>query len=199
MPRTTPTLGLPREVIDHLDNVAANLQLIADLWYGDASLAVVNRAGELGILNDARPSTAADPIPGSRAGLVLGREDEPEAYRSLERRERVMGIRRDTPFGQVTTEAYPIGSSEVIGVVLRAFGEQVESTTSRMENAFIDAARELLATRCAKAHCSTAKASRSGPSVAPVTGCCASAGAASSRTRHLTPSASCVTPASRLE
>jgi two-component system, sensor histidine kinase PdtaS len=142
----TPTLGLPKEVIDHLDNVAANLQLIADLWYGDASLAVVNRAGDLAILNDARPSTAADPIPRSRAGLVLGREDEPEAYRSLERRERVMGIRRDTPFGQVTTEAYPIGSSQVVGVVLRAFGEQVESTTSLMENAFIDAARELLAT-----------------------------------------------------
>ena len=71
MPRTTPTLGLRTDVIDHLENVAANLQLIADLWYGDASLAVVNRAGELAILADARPSTAADPIPESRAGLVL--------------------------------------------------------------------------------------------------------------------------------
>ena len=64
MPRTTPTLGLSKDVIDHLENVATNLQLIADLWYGDASLAVVNRSGDLAILADARPSTAADPIAG---------------------------------------------------------------------------------------------------------------------------------------
>ncbi len=147
MPRTTPTLGLSKDVIDHLENVAANLQLIADLWYGDASLAVVNRAGELAILADARPSTAADPIPESRAGLVLTREDEPEAYEATTRREPVMGERRKAPSGAwQTTEAYPIGSPVVTGVVLRAFGEQVENTTSRMENAFIEAARELLAT-----------------------------------------------------
>jgi two-component system, sensor histidine kinase PdtaS len=147
MPRTTPTLGLPHDVVEHLENVASNLQLVADLWYGDAALAVVNRAGDLAILADARPSTAADPIPQSRAGLVLARADEPEAYAALERREPVLGARREVSGGgQVTTEAYPIGSSELIGVVLRAFGEQVESTTSRMETAFIDAARELLAT-----------------------------------------------------
>ena len=71
MPRTTPTLGLSRDVIDHLENVASNLQLVADLWYGDAALAVVNRAGDLAVLADARPSTAADPIAESRAGVVL--------------------------------------------------------------------------------------------------------------------------------
>jgi two-component system, sensor histidine kinase PdtaS len=146
MPRTTPTLGLPHDVVEHLENVASNLQLIADLWYGDAALAVVNRAGDLAVLADARPSTAADPIPESRAGLALDRAEEPEAYAALEQRERVMGIRRETRWGQVTTEAYPIGPDEIVGVVLRAFGEQVESTTSRMENAFIEAARELLAT-----------------------------------------------------
>ena len=69
MPRTTPTLGLSRDVIDHLENVASNLQLVADLWYGDAALAVVNRAGDLAVLADARPSTAADPIAESRAGV----------------------------------------------------------------------------------------------------------------------------------
>jgi len=147
MPRTTPTLGLTHGVIEHLENVASNLQLIADLWYGDASLAVVNQAGDLGILADARPSTAADPIPESRAGLVLRREDEPEAYAAAEGREPVMGARRTTQGGGTqTTEAYPIGSPASIGVVLRTFGEQVESTTSRMENAFIESARELLAT-----------------------------------------------------
>jgi two-component system, sensor histidine kinase PdtaS len=147
MPRTTPTLGLPHDVVEHLENVAGNLQLIADLWYGDASLAVVSQAGELAILADARPSTAADPIPESRAGLVLGRGDEPEAYAALARREAVIGARRTVRGGgSQTTEAYPIGAAVSTGVVLRAFGEQVENTTSRMENAFIESARELLAT-----------------------------------------------------
>ncbi len=147
MPRTTPTLGLPGEVIDHLENVASNLQLIADLWYGDASLAVVSRSGELAVLADARPSTAADPIPESRAGLVLRPDDEPEAYAAAERLEPVMGARGSARDGGTsTTEAYPIGSPDAVGVVLRTFGEQAESTTSRMENAFIESARELLET-----------------------------------------------------
>jgi two-component sensor histidine kinase len=147
MPRTTPTLGLPREVVDHLENVASNLQLIADLWYGDAALAVVDRAGALVILADARPSTAADPVPESRAGLALTREGEPEAYEAAERRAPVLGTRKPAVGGGwQTSEAYPIGSRDVVGVVLRTFGEQVESTTSRMENAFIESARELLAT-----------------------------------------------------
>lgn len=147
MPRTTPTLGLSKDVIDHLENVAGNLQLIADLWYGDAALAVINRSGDLAVLADARPSTAADPIAESRAGLVLGREAEPEAYASRERGQPVMGARRVLPGGStVTTEAYPIGAPAVTAVVLRTFGEQIEATTSRMENAFIEAARELLET-----------------------------------------------------
>jgi two-component system, sensor histidine kinase PdtaS len=147
MPRTTPTLGLPTEVIDHLENVASNLQLIADLWYGDASLAVVNRTGELAVLADARPSTAADPIPETRAGLILRPEDEPEAYAAAGRRQPVSGARRTIAGGGTrTTEAYPIGSPATVGVVLRTFGEQVESTSSRMENAFIESARELLET-----------------------------------------------------
>ena len=147
MPRTTPTLGLPKAVIDHLENVTSNLQLIADLWYGDASLSVIDRAGDLVVLADARPSTAADPISESRAGLVLGRDAEPEAYACAERGQPVMGARRVLPGGgTVTTEAYPIGAPAVTAVVLRSFGEQIETTTSRMENAFIESARDLLQT-----------------------------------------------------
>ena len=147
MPRTTPTLGLSRDVIDHLENVASNLQLIADLWYGDAALAVINRAGDLAVLADARPSTAADPVAESRAGLILGRDDEPEAYAAVETGQRVTGVRRVLPGGgTLTTEAYPIGAPEVTAAVMRTFGEQIETTTSRMENAFIEAAQELLGT-----------------------------------------------------
>ena len=58
-----------------------------------------------------------------------------------------MGARRALPGGgTVTTEAYPIGAPVATAVVLRTFGEQVETTTSRMENAFIESARELLET-----------------------------------------------------
>ncbi len=147
MPRTTPTLGLSKDVIDHLENVASNLQLIADLWYGDAALAVVNRSGDLAILADARPSTAADPVAESRAGLVLGRHAEPEAYACAEGGQPVVGARRVLPGGgTVTTEAYPIGTPAATAVVLRTFGEQIETTTSRMENAFIESARDLLQT-----------------------------------------------------
>jgi two-component sensor histidine kinase len=147
MPRTTPTLGLSKDVIDHLENVASNLQLIADLWYGDAALAVVNRDGDLAVLADARPSTAADPIAESRAGRVLSRDVEPEAYTSAKDRRPVMGVRRGLPGGgTMTKEAYPIGAPAATAVVLRTFGEQIETTTSRMENAFIESARELLET-----------------------------------------------------
>ena len=147
MPRTTPTLGLSRDVIDHLENVASNLQLVADLWYGDAALAVVNRAGDLSVLADARPSTAADPVAESRAGLVLGRDAEPEAYAAVETGQPFSGARRVlSGGGTLTTEAYPIGAPEVSAAVLRTFGEQIETTTSRMENAFIEAAQELLGT-----------------------------------------------------
>jgi two-component system, sensor histidine kinase PdtaS len=147
MPRTTATLGLPRDVIDHLENVASNLQLIADLWYGNAALAVIDHTGELTVLADARPNTAADPVAASRAGLVLGRDEDPEAHAAVRTGQPVTGTRRVLPGGAtVTTEAYPIGVPEVTAVVIRTFGEQIETTTSRMENAFIEAARELLGT-----------------------------------------------------
>lgn len=147
MPRTTATVGLPRPILDHLENVAANLQLAADLWYGDAALAVAGRDGALTVLADARPSTAADPIPDTRSGLVLARESEPEAYAALERRLPVTGAQRALAGGGTrATEAYPIGTPTPSAVVLRTFGEQTEQTTSRMENAFIDSARDLLET-----------------------------------------------------
>jgi two-component sensor histidine kinase len=144
---SAPTAGLPQPVRDHLANVTANLQLVADLWYGDAALAVAGEGGELTVLADARPSTAADPIDGSRAGLTLAREGEPEAYAALTRRQPTQGARRGLAGGATrTTEAYPIGAPAPVAVVLRTFGEQMETTTSRMESAFIEAARDLLDT-----------------------------------------------------
>ena len=137
--------GLAQSVRDHLDNVAANLQLAADLWYGDAALAVAGADGDLTVVADARPSTAADPVAASREGLTLARDDEPEAYAALAGRQPALGTGRTAADGCTRgVEAYPIGAPLPFAVVLRTFGEQVEASTSRMETAFIESARDLL-------------------------------------------------------
>ena len=46
----------------HLDNVVANLQLVADMGYGDVALAVPDADGALVVVADARPNTAVAPI-----------------------------------------------------------------------------------------------------------------------------------------
>ena len=74
------TAALEDHVRVHLANVAANLQLIADLGYGDVALAIADEQGDLTVVADARPSTAVDPFASSRVGRVLARSEEPEAY-----------------------------------------------------------------------------------------------------------------------
>jgi two-component sensor histidine kinase len=140
-----PTEGLPQRERDHLANVAANLQLIADLGYGDAALAVPDGRGVLTIVADARPSTAIDPFAVSRTGTPLTRDEEPEAYATLAGGRRARGERPRLVHGVAyTTETYPIGAAQTSGIVLRVASELVEAATSRMELAFIDAARGLL-------------------------------------------------------
>ncbi len=132
---------------EHLANVADNLQLVADLGYGDAALAIVDARGLLSVLADARPSTAADPIPASRVGQVLSREEEPEAYAAVERRHAVEGSKRCATGGVTRScDAFPIGAPRPYAVVLRTYGEQLDATSSRMENAFIGCSRDLLET-----------------------------------------------------
>jgi two-component sensor histidine kinase len=142
-----PTAFIPADVHSHLDSISANLQLVADLGYGDAALAWREDDGSLTVLADARPATAADPVPYSRGGERLSAEDEPEAYEALARRQPVLGTSRRDAFGATrTTDAYPIGTDAPYAVILRTYGEQIETTASRMETAFIDAARDLMQT-----------------------------------------------------
>ncbi len=136
---------LPEAAWLHLDNVADNLQLVADLGFSDTALAVTREDGRLEVVADARPSNAPDPLPASRAGVVLSPEQEPEAYGALERDCRVAGPRRDAAQGAgYRTEAFPIGVPGPLAVVLRLVGEQVEADPGRMERAFIGSARDLL-------------------------------------------------------
>lgn len=130
---------------EHLENVAANLQLIADLGYGDTALATADERGRLTVIVDARPSTAPAPFKTSRAGAGIAPRDEPEAYEALAAGRPAEAARRRV-IGGVTyaVSAYPVGAPEAFAVVLRTYAEQLEAAPSRMERAFVDSARDLL-------------------------------------------------------
>jgi two-component sensor histidine kinase len=135
--------GTPQRA--HLENVAANLQLVADMGYGDVALAVPGNDGRLAVIADARPNTAVAPIATSRVGRVLDAAEEPEAYAVLESGEPVSGQRRRVARGiTYTTSAWPIGGCPPTAVILRHLAEQVASSAGAMEAAFMDVAEELL-------------------------------------------------------
>jgi len=128
----------------HLDNVVANLQLVADMCYGDVALAAPGPDGRLVVVADARPNTAVAPIATSRAGRVLDAADEPEAYEAFAAAEPSAGDRRRVARGiTYTTAAWPIGVPPR-AVVLRDLAEQVADSAGAMEAAFMDVAEELL-------------------------------------------------------
>ena len=144
----TPAVSLPAGLTDeqrsHLGNVAANLQLVADLGYGDVALAV--REGDtLRVIADSRPMTAVAAVATSRVGRALSVHDEPEAYASLHHGEAVPGERRRTTRGiQYVTSAYPVGDP-VVGVLVRDLTAQVADDPGAMEREFMALADDLLA------------------------------------------------------
>ena len=140
-----PTETLSEEARPHLANVAANLQLVADMSYGDVALAVARPDGTLVVTADARPNTAVAPFASTRSGRSLLRDEEPEAYVALSSREPVTGERRRVARGiKYGTAAWPLGEGEPYAVVVRDLADQVAESSGAMENAFMDAAEELL-------------------------------------------------------
>jgi two-component sensor histidine kinase len=145
MATTDPAAELPESARVHLDNVSANLQLVADMGYGDVALAVADKNGSLSVASDARPNTAVAPFGSTRVGRVLRPEDEPEAYEALGGGAPVSGARRRVARGiPYTTAAWPIGRPEPFAVVVRDLAEQVAESAGAMEAAFMDVAEELL-------------------------------------------------------
>lgn len=135
---------LPPAIADHVANVTDNLQLVADMGYGDVALAVP-QGGALVVLADARPNTAVAPYAATRVGQTLDPDDEPEAYEALRAGHPVFGERRRVVRGiKYTTMAYPLGGSEVYAVVIRDLADQVVESPGKMETEFMDAAEELL-------------------------------------------------------
>ena len=149
------TLSMPNEPEDdatsairkHLDNVAENLQLVADLGYGDVVLAVPDTAGILSVIADARPMTAIAAAAASRAGATLSVEDEPEAYEALKTGRATSGERRRTTRGiSFATFAYPVGEQGGVpsAVIVRNVAEQVLEAPGAMETASMELAEEIL-------------------------------------------------------
>jgi two-component sensor histidine kinase len=143
-------LDLPARIVEaaeaHLRNLAANLQLVADLSYGDVALAVPDAEGRLVVVADARPVTAVPAIASSRVGLALEPDDEPEAYESLRTNEPAESDRRRATRGMsYATVAFPVGAgSEPYAVLLRDRTQQVEEAPGKMERAFMAVADELV-------------------------------------------------------
>ncbi|MDP2299233.1 MAG: histidine kinase N-terminal domain-containing protein [Coriobacteriia bacterium] len=129
----------------HIGNVAANLQLAADLGYGDVAL-LVPTGGSLVVVADARPTTAAAAIPVTRAGQVLPYGEEPEAYDSLAGGTLVCGAHRRTKRGiAFTSTAYPVGPSDrPYAVIVRHLGQSVAEAPGKMEVAFMRLADRVL-------------------------------------------------------
>lgn len=136
----------PVQLDEHLANVAANLQLVADLAYADVALAVPDDEGRLVVAADARPATALAPVASSRVGSILAPSEEPEAYAALSTGQPVDTGRRRVARGiTFTTAAFPVGADESPSAVLvRDIAEQVTLAPGRMETAFMDAAEELI-------------------------------------------------------
>lgn len=138
----------------HFDNIASNLQLVADFAYADVALAVADADDVLTIVADARPVTAIAPFPASRVGAVLSRADETEAYAALERGGVAEPDRVRTSRGiTYVSTGIPVRArnpERTVGVILHSIARQVTETPGAMESAFMEAADDL--TRAIAAH-----------------------------------------------
>lgn len=134
------------DVERHLANIAANLQLIADLGYGDVALAIGTESATLKVVADARPMTALAAVASSRVGHTLRHDDEPEAYQAFATGAAVEGTRRRTTRGiTYITLTYPVGPPDApYGVIVRDLAAPAMEAPGKMERAFMRTAEELL-------------------------------------------------------
>jgi two-component sensor histidine kinase len=140
----SPNVELSEGQRSHLSNVAANLQFVADLGYGDIALALREPDGAARVIADARPMTAIAAVATSRVGGALSAHDEPEAYRALQEGVVVEGARRRTTRGiQYVTSAYPVGDP-ICGVIVRDLTLQVAEAPGTMERQFMALADDLI-------------------------------------------------------
>lgn len=130
---------------EHVQNVAANLQLIADLGYGDVTL-LVPHLGTMRVVADARPMTAMSAVPLTRLGQSVDRDEEPEAFDALETGAPACGVKRRVRRGMAfTATGYPIGpSGRPYAVAVRHVAQPVAEAPGKMEVAFMRLAASVL-------------------------------------------------------
>ena len=130
---------------EHAENVTANLQLIADLGYGDVAL-LFPADDDLVVVADARPMTAAAAVAVARVGQVMPVADEPEAYDAIASGTVACGAKRRIRRGiAFSSTAYPIGPpASPYGVVVRHMSQSVAEAPGKMEIAFMGLAARLL-------------------------------------------------------
>lgn len=130
----------------HVANVAENLQLAADLGYGDVTLLLPDADASLRVIADARPMTAAAAIPHTRVGETVTAAEEPEAYDTLASGHPSCGTRRHTRWGfAYTATAHPIGSTaRPVAVIVRHVSQAVAESPGKMELALMRLAELLL-------------------------------------------------------
>ncbi|MBN2247400.1 MAG: histidine kinase N-terminal domain-containing protein [Coriobacteriia bacterium] len=129
----------------HVENVAANLQLTADLGYGDVTL-LVPLDGRLLVVADARPMTAMSAVPVTRLGQSVDRTEEPEAYDALETGAPACSVKRRVRKGiAFTATGYPIGPPDrPYAVAVRHVAQPVAEAPGKMEVAFMRLAASVL-------------------------------------------------------
>jgi len=137
-------------IAKHLDNVADNLQLVADLGYGDVALALRGAEDVLTVIADARPVTAVAALAASRVGTALAYDCEIETAEALSLGRVIQGTRKRITRGiSYTTSAYPVGPDDrPYAVIIRNIAAQVLDAPGTMEQQFIQAAEDLLAVLC---------------------------------------------------
>ena len=139
------------DVARHLENIVANLPLIADMGYASVTLAVPD-GGSLTAIGATRTITAVGPVVEDRIGTTLDGVAEDEAYTALASGEPVVGTRiRERGEAQYLTMANPVldpGTRAVVAVIVRDIARTSHETPGRMEENFIRIADELVQLLC---------------------------------------------------
>jgi len=139
MPVDSVIAALAPEIRAHVFNVAENLQLVADLGYGDVALFVPQADGTLAVAADARPMTAAAVMPHSRVGETVLREEESEAYAAVEGAAGASNVHvRPWRGTWLNVTVYPIGpGARPCAVVVRYITQTVAEAPGKMEVSFM--------------------------------------------------------------
>ncbi len=141
--------GQPDGLGGRLANLASNLQLVADMGYGDVALVVEDECG-LRVVADARPMTAISALAASRVGETVGPDSEPQVHEALASGETVRGLQRRGARGiAYATTAYPLAlDGSVRGALVRNVAQQVTDSPGKMETEFMRLAEEVIALLC---------------------------------------------------